>query len=440
MAGDRPYWNPDMETLPRPQLRELQEARLLAHVPYVYQHSALLRDVWDAAGVHPSHIRSLDDFTHKVPTIEKEMVREFRERTGDPFGGMHCRPADEICDIHSSSGTTGAPTFLPINRRDISIFADSFARHYWAAGLRSGHTLSLSMGLYVRPLQALYTAAHRIGAQVALTDWLDIPRLLHTFRYVKPDIHIFLTPPQAFGLRDEMATQGVDPKALFDPVKAFIWAGDAITPKTRRLVTEDWASVVHDMSGTADLSYVMMECQAHDGLHAHDDLWLLEVVEPGTTTPVAPGERGEFLYTALMDSSLGFVRWRSEDVGYIATEPCICGRTSTRLYFLGRVGYRVTVRDQMIFPVEIQHVLELFPEFDHGMFQIIRDADNMDTLRLRLGFRPQDAPALDTLQTQLEQHLGDKLGLPVAIAFVPTEELLALGPPHKIPRIHEAAA
>jgi phenylacetate-CoA ligase len=403
----------------------------------MYHGSALLRQVWDEAGVHPRHIRSLADFTARAPTLHKERVRQYRDQSGDPFGGMSYL-TDAVYDIHSSSGTTGSPTFLPISDRDISIFAESLARHYWCAGLRPGGVLSLSMGLYLRPLQALYTAAHRIGARVALTDWTDIPRLLHTFRFVKPQVHLFLTPPQALGLREEAVGLGIDPRQVLGQVQAFIWAGDAITPKARQLVEDEWGSEVFDLSGTADLSFMMMECQAHDGLHAHDDLWLVEVVEPGTTTPVAPGQRGEFLFTSLMDHSLAFLRWRSEDMGYVRTDPCKCGRTSTRLYFLGRVGYRVTVCDKLIFPVEIQRVMETFAEVDHGLFQIVRYAEPMDRLQLRIGHRPHEVANLEALSFRLVQRLEHDLAVPVDLEFVPAEDLLALGPPHKIPRIHEA--
>ena len=132
------------------------------------------------------------------------------------------------------------------------------------------------------------------------------------------------------GFREELARLGEDPRAYFDETEAFVRGGDVLTPKTRDLITGSWGGEVFELSGTADLCYMMMECQAHAGLHAHDDPWLVEVVEPGTARQVAEGERGEFLFTSLLDSSLAFVRWRSEDIGYINTEPCAGGRTSTR--------------------------------------------------------------------------------------------------------------
>ena len=439
MDADRPFWNVEMETLSRDRIRTLQEDRLLTRLPLAWAGSSLLRREWKAAGVHPAEVRSLDDFVRAVPTIHKEMVRQFRDDAGDPYGGMSLVPGDVPCDVHTSSGTTGAPTFLPITERDRSIFAESLARHLWAAGLRPGGMASLSFALYLRPVWPMAEAARRIGARVTFTDWPDLPRIVQTFRYLEPDVHAFLSPPQAIGLRDEIARLGLDPREVMGATTGFVWAGDALTPKTRRLVDDEWGSEAFELSGTGDLCFMMQECGQHDGLHMHDDLWFVEVVEPGTTTPVGEGERGEFLFTSLMDESLAFIRWRSEDIGTAVTQQCACGRTSTRLNFLGRVGYRVTVQGRTVFPVEVQRVLEQWPEVDHGMFQIVRSGPDMDTLSLRVGTREGEIADPRGLLPQVEASLQAALRLPVRIEWVDAQMLLALGPPHKIPRIHEAA-
>ena len=438
MDTERRFWNEEMEALPRDRMRSLQETRLLARLPLAWARSSLLRREWKSAGVHPGDIRSIDDFSRAAPTVDKDMVRQVRDETGDPYGGMSLLPADLPCDIHTSSGTTGAPTFLPITERDKSIFAESLARHLWAAGLRPGAVASLSLALYLRPMAPMADAARRIGARVTFTDWPDLPRVVQTFRYLKPDVHAFLSPPQAIGLRDEIARLGLDPREILGGTKGFVWAGDALTPKSRRLIDEEWGSEVFELSGTSDLCFMMQECGRHDGLHMHDDLWFVEVVEPGTTTPVEEGERGEFLFTSLMDDSLAFIRWRSEDIGTVTTRRCECGRTNTRLHFLGRVGYRVRVQGRTVFPVEVQRVLEQWPEVDHGLFQIVRTGPDMDVLRLRVGTREGEIDDPEGLRPRIEASLKDALQLPARIDYVDAEALLALGPPHKIPRIHEA--
>jgi len=431
-----PYLNPAMETLSRDALHALQTSRLLTRLPLAYANAPLLRETWKEARIRPGDIHSLEDFRAGAPSLEKEMVRRFRDERGDPFGGMAVR-LDDSYAIHSSSGTTGSPTFLPVNDRDVETFGESLARHFWCAGLRPGDVFSLSGGLYLRPIQALYLAARRIGARVALTDWVDPARILHTLRHLAPKVHAFLTPPMVVEFREALAADGADPETVFGETQSFIWGGDVLTPKTRDAIEGEWGTEVFELSGTADLGYMMMECEAHDGLHAHDDLWFVELVEPGTTRPVAEGGRGEFLFTSLMDSSLAFFRWRSEDIGTLRTERCACGRTSSRLTFLGRVGYRAMIRGTMIFPADIQLVMETLPEADHGLFQIIKDAENMERLKLRVGYRPGELADPVPVGRRIAAALEDRLGLPAEVCFVDADTLLALGPPHKIPRIHD---
>lgn len=57
-----------VKALARPQIEQLQEARLLQLLPYAYDRSPLIRPMWDQAGVKPDHIRSMGDFREKVPS------------------------------------------------------------------------------------------------------------------------------------------------------------------------------------------------------------------------------------------------------------------------------------------------------------------------------------------------------------------------------------
>ena len=73
------YYDAEIETMPRARLEELQLERLLDLLPLAYERP-LIREAWDAAGVHPRDIRTLDDFRERVPFIDKDAVRRFRQR------------------------------------------------------------------------------------------------------------------------------------------------------------------------------------------------------------------------------------------------------------------------------------------------------------------------------------------------------------------------
>ena len=60
----------------------------------------------------------------------------------------------------------------------------------------------------------------------------------------------------------------------------------------------------------------------------------------------------------------------------------------------------------------------------------------MDELKVRIGYdagRLEGSP--EALASRLKDHLEDKIGVPVAVELTLNEELLKLGPPHKIPRV-----
>src|ERR1700722_191876 len=97
------YFDPHIETMPRDQLARLQEVRILQLVPYVYQRSPLIRGVWAEPGVKPSDIRSLADCKAKVPFIDKDRSRRFRDTHSDPFGGLRCADGPHLRGVGFTS-------------------------------------------------------------------------------------------------------------------------------------------------------------------------------------------------------------------------------------------------------------------------------------------------------------------------------------------------
>ena len=109
MLNER-YLEPAIEMMPRAELQALQEQRLLEMLPRVYEHAPLIRKTWDDAGVKPNDIGSLEDFRERAPFVTKDDIRSFRDRYGDPFGGMLAVERDQISTVFSTSGTTGDAT------------------------------------------------------------------------------------------------------------------------------------------------------------------------------------------------------------------------------------------------------------------------------------------------------------------------------------------
>lgn len=92
------YWEPEIETMPRAKIQEIQRERLRNILEYVYQRVPFYREKFDIAGVKPSDFRDLEDIT-KFPFTNKDDLRR-----AYPYK-MFAVPLREVVRVHASSGT-----------------------------------------------------------------------------------------------------------------------------------------------------------------------------------------------------------------------------------------------------------------------------------------------------------------------------------------------
>ena len=133
MAGYEP-----IETASIDELRTLQTERLQSTLHNAYANIAHYTRAFDAAGVHPDDVTSLDDLA-RLPFLVKDDLRE-----AYPFG-MFAVPREDLVRVHASSGTTGKPTVVGYTAADIDTWATVMARSLFAAGGRPGDLLHLSL-------------------------------------------------------------------------------------------------------------------------------------------------------------------------------------------------------------------------------------------------------------------------------------------------------
>ena len=67
-------FDPEVEAMPRPQLAALQLEKLKKIVRHAYENVAHYKKSFDAAGVKPDDLKSLEDF-HRFPFTEKNDLR-----------------------------------------------------------------------------------------------------------------------------------------------------------------------------------------------------------------------------------------------------------------------------------------------------------------------------------------------------------------------------
>ena len=131
---------PATETRPWAEQRRLDDALFRLQIAWLLERSAFYRDKLSKAGFEaPQEIGGLDDIA-ALPFTEKSEIRA-GVTADNPIGTHVCVPRSEIVRIFSTSGTTGAPSYIPLTRQDLDTWVTTSARSYATSGVAAGETI-----------------------------------------------------------------------------------------------------------------------------------------------------------------------------------------------------------------------------------------------------------------------------------------------------------
>jgi phenylacetate-CoA ligase len=347
----QPLDESQLPTLSVDELRHVQTERLCTTVRAAYENVPHYRKAFEAKGVHPDDIRSLDDVA-KLPLTSKADLRE-----NYPFG-MFAVPREEVVRVHASSGTTGRPTVVGYTRRDIDTWADLMARSIRLAGGRPGDVVHVAYGygLFTGGLGAHY-GAERLGCTVVPVSGGMTDRQVQLIRDFGATV-IMVTPSYFLSLIDEMERLGLDPHETSLRVGIF-----GAEPWTESMRTEIEGRTGMDAVDIYGLSEVMgpgvgqESAKTKDGLHLWEDHFYPEIIDPLTEEPVAEGEPGELVFTSLTKEAMPVIRYRTRDLTRLLPGTAVPSMRRMEK-ITGRSDDMMIVRGVNVFPTQIEeHVL-----------------------------------------------------------------------------------
>jgi phenylacetate-CoA ligase len=164
---------------------------------------------------------------------------------------------------------------------------------------------------------------------------------------------------------------------------------------------------------------VASECATvRDGLHVQEDHFLVEVVDPATGAVLPEGAEGELVFTTLTKEAMPLIRYRTGDIGALASSPCDCGRTHARIGSLrGRLDDMLIVRGVNLFPSNVEHLLLGLDELAPHYQLVVERPEHMDELTVLC--EPADAGADSAaLAARLEALLRERTGIRIAVSVV----------------------
>lgn len=341
MAGYEP-----IETASIDELRTLQTERLQSTLHNAYANIPHYTRAFDAAGVHPDDVTSLDDLA-RLPFLVKDDLRK-----AYPFG-MFAVPREDLVRVHASSGTTGKPTVVGYTAADIDTWATVMARSLFAAGGRPGDLLhnAYGYGLFTGGLGAHY-GGEKLGCTVVPFGGGQTERQIQLITDFEPRL-ITVTPSYCLNLIEEMERLRIDPAATSLQVGIF-----GAEPWTEGMRTEIEGRLGIDAVDIYGLSEVIgpgvaQECvETKDGLTIWEDHFYPEIIDPETGDVLPDGEEGELVITSLTKQALPVIRYRTRDITTLLPGTA---RTMRRLARItGRSDDMLIIRGVNVYPSQIE--------------------------------------------------------------------------------------
>ncbi len=358
---------------PLSEQRRIQDAALQRYVrEELYPFSAHYRRMFDAAGVKPRDIRTVDDLRRLPLTtkqdllaaqIDPERKRDFvlvpspaRIKEHWPFsrklalvlGGAKARELVRFSYTPNfltfTTGRSSDPVVFAYTPHDLDLLSETGARIVDMLGLEDPGDRLLNLFPFAPHLAFWQTAfgGFRTGRLVVSTGGGKVMGTAGNLKLAaRIDPAVLIGTP---GFMYHLLREARDRKTCLSKVKLVVLGAEKVTPGLKRKMAEALEACgakdvkIFGTYGFTEARQAWTECAAgHDestGYHTYPDLGIFEVIDPRTLEPVGPGQTGELVYTPIAGHGTVVCRYRTGDVavGGITTEPCpFCGRTVPRI-------------------------------------------------------------------------------------------------------------
>ncbi len=402
-----------MERAGLDELRSWQLERLQATVRRVWDNVPYYREKFEAHGVHPEDLRTLDDL-RKFPFTTKQDLRATY-----PFG-LFAVPREQVVRVHASSGTTGKPTVVGYTKNDIETWAEVVARSIRASGGRPGMIVHVAYGygLFTGGLGAHY-GAERLGCTVIPVSGGMTERQVLLIEDLKPDI-IMVTPSYMLAILDEFHRQGKDPRIC--SLQIGIFGAEPWTDAMRGEIEESFDMHAVDIYGLSEVigPGVANECvETKDGLHVWEDHFYPEIIDPTTGEVLPEGSFGELVFTSLTKEAMPVIRYRTRDLTRLL--PGTARPTMRRIQKItGRSDDMLIIRGVNVFPSQIEEqILATDGLAPHYELKVTREG-RLDQLTVRVEAAPKAAAheARLILAERLAHHIKSVIGVSCTVEVV----------------------
>ena len=323
---------------------------------------------------------TLDDLA-TLPILRKADLSG-AQRPGQTLGGYNARGLSDFAHIFQSPGPIYEPGGLEHDWWRMGRFAH-------AAGVGKGDIVQNCFGYHLTPAGMIFeSGARAVGAAVLPAG------VGQTDLQVRAAVDIGTTayagtPDYLKVILDKAAEMG---ETL--SIEKAVVGGGALFPSLRQDYAERGIACLQCYA-TADLGNIAYESPAMEGMIIDEGV-IVEIVTPGTGTPVPEGEVGEVIVTTL-NPDYPLIRFATGDLSAVMPGQSPCGRTNMRIKgWMGRADQTTKIKGMFVRPEQVASLVASHEAIDRARVIATREGD-MDVMSVQIETAASDPRLFDDL-------------------------------------------
>ena len=286
-----------------------------------------------------------------------------------PFGGFTTKPVRNFQYVFQSPGPIYEPGSTDHDWWRMGRFLN-------AAGVGSGDIVQNCFGYHLTPAGMIFEGgAQAVGATVLPAGTGQTELQVTAARDVGCTCYAG-TPDYLKVILDKADEMGV----TLSFSKAVV-GGGALFPSLRQEYANRGIACLQCYA-TADLGNIAYESCAMEGMIV-DEHMIVEIVTPGTGTPVAQGEVGEMVVTTF-NPDYPLIRFATGDMSAIMPGKSPCGRTNMRINgWMGRADQTTKIKGMFVRPEQVAALVDKHQEIVKARVIVTRLGE-MDTMTVQI--------------------------------------------------------
>lgn len=364
------------------------------------------------AGIDLTALGGMEDLP-TLPFTTKDELRAVSPAERSPYA------LNELEFIFSSSGTSGTPTLYYWTRKDTAVLREVGGRFMSRVGVGEGDLVLVVAPLGLPVMGYCMVEQYNAAGAGVIVLGVQPPDVVLQYLADYP-VSVLITLPVAATRLAEYAAQYRPDLWPAINLRQVHCGGDFLSEGRRQCIEQAWGARCYNFLGMSEIFGPFAgEGPEQDGLRLAGDYVHIEVIDPQTKQPVAPGRPGIAVYTTLWPKGAPLLRYWSDD--FVTLEEPHDEASEARLRYLGRARDLATGGATTVFAQDIENVL-LAHRAIGNEWQMVLDRDGPALVRVEVTTNDR------LVLSEIEQTLGALLTRPVTVEAHPPGSLPRLNP------------